>query len=55
MQDLMDTNFSYEDINKKWAKKPSIKLLYQKYVWGNRQKIAVWNLKRKFRKGKYND
>lgn len=55
MRDLTDLNFSYEDINKKWAKKPSIKLLYQKYIWGNRQKIVVWNLKRKFRKGKDND
>ena len=24
---------------RKWAKKPTIKLLYQKYIWGNRQKV----------------
>lgn len=55
MQDLMDPNFNYEAINKKWANKPSIKLLFQKYVWGNRQKIAVYNLKTKLREGKKND
>lgn len=47
IRDLTDPNFSYEDINKKWAKRPSIKLLYQKYIWGNRQKIAFWNLTHK--------
>ena len=51
MSDLIDPGLTYEAINKKWAKKPSIKLLYQKYIWGNRQKIAVWNFRRKFRKG----
>lgn len=34
----------YRTISRKWAKKPSLKLLFQKYVWGNRQKIFVWNL-----------
>lgn len=33
----------YDSINKKWAKSPGIKLLWQKYVWGNRQKVALWN------------
>lgn len=37
----------YKAINKKWAKRPTIKLLWQKYVWGNRQKVFCWNLKRK--------
>lgn len=36
---------SYRALAKKWAKKPTIKLLFQKYVWGNRQKVFVWNLK----------
>lgn len=35
---------SYEEICKKWYGGPSWKLLWQKYVWGNRQKIWVWNL-----------
>lgn len=46
MRDLREKDFVA--VNKKWAKKPSLKLLWQKYVWGNRQKIALWNLKQKF-------
>lgn len=39
----------YKAINKKWTKKPTVKLLWQKYVWGNRQKVFFWNLKCKLR------
>ena len=46
MKDL-ESNASYEDINKKWAKKPTLKLLWQKYVWGNRQKVALWRITHK--------
>lgn len=46
MSDL-ESDMSYREINKKWSKKPSLKLLWQKYVWGNRQKIFFWNLKQK--------
>lgn len=53
MQDLVDMD--YVEICNKWAKRPTMKLLWQKYVWGNRQKIFVWNLKKrvneKFGKG----
>lgn len=35
---------SYEAIVRKWAKRPTWKLLWQKYVWGNRQKVWLWNL-----------
>lgn len=52
MRDLINSNVSYEELNKKWAKKPTVKLLFQKYIWGNRQKIAFWNLRKKCRKGK---
>ena len=48
MKDLM-SDMTYDELNKKWAEKPSLKLLWQKYVWGNRQKIWFWNLT----KGKY--
>lgn len=41
------SDMDYRSINRKWAKKPTVKLLLQKYVWGNRQKVAVWNLKQK--------
>lgn len=34
----------YEVIVRKWAKRPTLKLLWQKYVWGNRQKVWLWNL-----------
>jgi len=42
MKDLMDNSMDYKDICKKWAKKPTPKLLFQKYIWGNRQKVYVW-------------
>ncbi len=44
MEDLQ-SDMTYGSINKKWAKKPSIKLLWQKYVWGNRQKVFFWNIR----------
>ncbi len=53
MKDLM-SDMSYREINKKWAKRPTLKLLYQKYVWGNRQKIFLWNLKKSLTKGRSN-
>ncbi len=46
MKDLQ-SEMSYNQVNKKWATRPSIKLLYQKYIWGNRQKVALWNRKQK--------
>lgn len=36
----------YLTINKKWAKRPTLKLFLQKYVWGNRQKVWLWNILR---------
>jgi coenzyme F420-reducing hydrogenase beta subunit len=44
MEDLKNNDLSYSDLNRKWAAKTSLKLLYQKYIWGNRQKIALWNI-----------
>lgn len=46
MSDLK-SDMDYKTLNKKWAKKPTLKLLYQKYIWGNRQKIFVWDLKQR--------
>ena len=48
MKDLQSA-MTYQQINKKWAQKPTLKLLWRKYVWGNRQKVWLWNLT----KGKY--
>lgn len=43
---MKDVKFmEYSELCKKWADKPNIKLLWQKYVWGNRQKVWFWNLK----------
>lgn len=49
------SEMTYEEINRKWAKKPSVKLLFQKYVWGNRQKVFVWNIMHKGKRDKNND
>jgi len=48
MRDLQSA-LSFIAINKKWAKRPSFKLLWQKYIWGNRQKVFFWSLKNKLR------
>jgi coenzyme F420-reducing hydrogenase beta subunit len=50
MADLMDSNFTYNQINKKWAKRPDLKLLFSKYMYGNKHKVAIWNLKQKIRR-----
>jgi coenzyme F420-reducing hydrogenase beta subunit len=47
IKDLQDKDLTYKDIVKKWYKSPSIKLLWSKYVWGNRQIVFCYNLKRK--------
>lgn len=43
MKDVV--SLDYIALCKKWGDKPNLKLLWQKYVWGNRQKIWFWNLK----------
>lgn len=43
MQDLIGT-MKFDELNRKWGKKLTLKLLWQKYIWGNRQKIFVWRL-----------
>lgn len=54
MSDL-ESDMIFTEINHKWAKRPTLKLLWQKYVWGNRQKIALWNLKQRFTNGDRNN
>lgn len=46
MADL-GSDMSYGEIVRKWATKPNLLMLWRKYVYGNRQKIALWNLRRK--------
>lgn len=48
MEDIK--NMDYEGLCKKWYNNPNIKLLFSKYVWGNRQKICLWNLKNRIKK-----
>ena len=57
LNDLRDEKLTYKDIIKKWYKKPSLKLLWSKYIWGNRQKVFVKRLKNKkeFKKYEGND
>ncbi len=43
-------SMEYKSLCKKWAKPPTLKLLYQKYIWGNRQKVWLWNLMHKNKK-----
>ena len=45
MEDLK--TMDYRELCKKWAKKPSIKLLWQKYIWNNRARVRLWKIKNK--------
>lgn len=45
MQDIK--TMPYKSFVRKWTKRPTLKLLVQKYLWGNRQKVWLWNLIRK--------
>ena len=47
MRDLL--SMDYDGICKKWAKRPSLKLLISKYLWGtNRQVVRKWQKKQKY-------
>lgn len=46
IQDLK--SMPYIALCKKWSTPPSLKLLWQKYIWGNRQKILFWKLTKGF-------
>ncbi|MCR5670857.1 MAG: Coenzyme F420 hydrogenase/dehydrogenase, beta subunit C-terminal domain [Butyrivibrio sp.] len=50
----LQSNMGYKEVNRKWAKRPSLKLLIQKYIWGNRQKVFFWNLGNKLMGGAKN-
>lgn len=45
MADLVNQQIDYTTLTKKWAVKPSLRLLFAKYVYGNRQKVFMWNLR----------
>ncbi|MGX8851833.1 Coenzyme F420 hydrogenase/dehydrogenase, beta subunit C-terminal domain [Amedibacillus sp. YH-ame10] len=48
MKDLADEKLGYKFICKKWADSSSLKLLFSKYVWGNKQKVRLWNFMHRF-------
>lgn len=50
MNDL--TTIDYDSIVKKWNKPTSLKMLFDKYFFGNRQRVKIWQLKRFFRRNK---
>lgn len=45
MHDLLAMD--YRSLCGKWVPAPSLRLLWSKYVWGNRQKVFFWSLKNK--------
>jgi coenzyme F420-reducing hydrogenase beta subunit len=49
--DLQKLN--YKTLIKQWYKKPSPKLLFSKYIWGNKQKVELWKIKNYSKKRKY--
>jgi len=51
MKDLTNDNIKYKDLCRRWYEKPKLKLLWSKYVWGNRQKILFWRIKNKLKFG----
>ena len=44
INDLKNETMNYQNIIDKWYKKPSLKLLFSKYIWGNRQKVFIWSI-----------
>lgn len=40
---------SYKKLCRKWEKRPTMKVLWSKYVWGNRQKVFIWSIFHKAR------
>ena len=45
----LQSDMDFRAINKKWAKPPTIKLLFEKYIWGNRQKVFLWGIRSKLK------
>lgn len=48
MEDLLVMDYS--QLCKKWYKKPTLHLLFQKRVWNNRNRVRVWKIKNIFKK-----
>lgn len=48
MSDL-SSNMVYDEIVKKWNKPHTKRFIVKKYIWGNRQNVFLYNLKRRIR------
>ncbi len=46
MEDLLVMD--YPQLCKKWYKKPTLRLLYQKRIWNNRRRVLLWKIKSKY-------
>ena len=53
MEDIK--TMDYYLLCKKWAKRPSIKLIMQKYIFNNRMRVKIWRLKQLFNGRKINN
>lgn len=40
---------NYNQLCDKWYRKPKLKLIIDKYLWGNRRRVQLWNLKNRFK------
>lgn len=47
MRDLLSMDI--DELERKWAKRPTIRLLASKYLWGNRQKVTLWKIRERIR------
>ena len=43
IKDLQNENLNYKEIVMKWGRKPTLRLLFSKYIWGNAQKVFLKN------------
>lgn len=51
--DLKNENMNYKKLCKIWGKPITVKMFLSKYIWGNRQKVKLWNIKKRRGKVKY--
>lgn len=51
MNDLTNYNIDYSTLCKKWYKRTTAKIIWGKYIYGNRQKIFLWNIMNKLKSG----
>lgn len=50
MADLQNPEISFDALVRKWAVKPSFKLIISKYIWGNQRKVRLWKFNNTLKK-----